>query len=256
MAGWYQDEALTVGWDFGVNTIPATDITLYAKWEQVASVITGVLPVTAFTVTYTAPVLPGTVTVTYNDATTAQKPVQWNAVNPSQYKTVGSFNVNGTVDGTAIPAVANVTVTDPGVPRSVDFGDGLGGIGTITTLGGTLQMQATVLPSNANSQVTWSVWENDGLSMTSKATINASGLLSATMNGIVKVLATAADGSGVKGFNYVTISGQTPTDVPHATLTGTAAVQAGATSFSTNFGLTNVTNSPSSAVYARHTTKL
>ncbi|MZQ83846.1 family 43 glycosylhydrolase [Paenibacillus sp. 5J-6] len=248
-AGWYQDEALTVGWDFGVNTIPATDITLYAKWEQVASVITGVLPVTVTTVTYSAPVLPGTVTVTYNDATTAQKPVQWDAVHPSQYKTVGSFNVNGTVDGTAIPAVANVTVTDQVyLVQSISV-SGLGGVGTITAQGGTLQMQATVLPSNANSQVTWSVWENDGLSMTNKATINASGLLSATMNGIVKVVATAADGSDVKGFNYVMISGQTPTDVPHATLTGAAAVQAGA-AFSTNFGLTNVTNSPSSSVYA------
>lgn len=252
-AGWYQEEALTTAWDFGVNTIPATDITLYAKWEQVASVITGVTPVTVSTVTYTAPVLPGTVTVTYNDATTAQKPVQWNAVNPSQYKAIGSFNVNGTVDGTAIPAVANVTVTDQVyLVQSISV-NGLGGMGAITTQGGTLQMQATVLPSNANGQVTWSVREADGLAMTNKATINASGLLTANHDGIVKVVATANDSSGVQGFNYVVISGQTPTptptDVPHATLTGATAVQAGA-AFSTNFGLTNVTNSRSSAVYA------
>ncbi|BFT75499.1 discoidin domain-containing protein [Paenibacillus sp. P36] len=251
-AGWYQDEALTVGWDFGVNTIPATDITLYAKWEQVgAPVITGVQPVTVATATYVAPILPANVTVVYNNATTGTKSVQWDSVAPSKYGVAGSFNVNGVVDGTAIPAVANVTVTDNVYPVQSISVSGVGGMNEIVVQNGTLQMQAVVLPSNANGQVTWSVWENDGLTMTNKATINASGLLSAHTDGIVKVVAIAADGSGVQGFNYVRISGQTatPTDVPHATLTGAAAVQAGA-AFSTNFGLTNVTNSPSSSVYA------
>ncbi|MBA2943071.1 discoidin domain-containing protein [Paenibacillus sp. CGMCC 1.16610] len=251
-AGWYQDEALTVGWDFGVNTIPATDITLYAKWEQVgAPVITGVQPVTVATATYVAPILPANVTVVYNNATTGTKSVQWDSVAPSKYGVAGSFNVNGVVDGTAIPAVAKVTVTDNVYPVQSISVSGVGGMNEITVQGGTLQMQAIVLPSNANGQVTWSVWENDGLTTTNKATINANGLLTANTNGIVKVVAAAADGSGVQGFNYVQISGQiaTPTDVPHATLTGAAAVQAGA-AFSTNFGLTNVTNSSSSSVYA------
>ncbi|NQX67242.1 discoidin domain-containing protein [Paenibacillus alba] len=253
-AGWYEDEALTVGWDFGVNTIPASDITLYAKWEQVVSMINGVLPVTVATVTYRAPILPANVTVTYNDNSTAQKSVVWNAVHPSQYAAVGSFIVNGAVNGTVIPAVANVTVTDNVYPpvyvQSVSV-SGIGGINAITVQSGTLQMQATVLPSGANSQVTWSIWEADGVTTTNKATINAGGLLTAKNNGIVKVVATAADGSGVQGFNYVMISGQTPppTDVPHTTLTGAATVQAGA-AFTTNFGLTNVTSNPSSSVYA------
>jgi uncharacterized repeat protein (TIGR02543 family) len=250
-AGWYQEEALTTAWDFGVNTIPSNDITLYAKWEQVVTVISSVLPVTVTTATYTAPVLPANVTVTYNDNSTAQQSVVWNAVHPSQYAAAGSFIVNGAVNGTAIPAVANVTVTDNVyLVQSISV-NGIDGVNTISVQGGTMQMQATVLPSGANGQVTWSIWEADGTTMTNKATISASGLLTAKNDGIVKVVATAADGSGVQGSNYVVISGQTPmpTDVPHATLTGAASVQAGA-AFATNFGLTNVTNSASSSIYA------
>ncbi|NOV03593.1 discoidin domain-containing protein [Paenibacillus planticolens] len=250
-AGWYQDEALTTAWDFGLNTIPATDITLYAKWTQVVPVISGVLPVTVTTITYTAPILPANVSVIYNDNSTAQKSVQWNAVHSSQYAAAGSFSVNGVVDGTAIPAVANVTVTDNVYPVQSISVSGAGGMNKITAQGGTLQMQAIVLPSSANGQVIWSVWEADGITMTNKATINASGLLAAKNDGIVKVVATAVDGSGVQGSNYVVISGQkpTPTDVPHTTLTGAGTVQAGA-AFATNFGLTNVTNNASSSVYA------
>lgn len=251
-AGWYQDEALTTGWDFDVNTIPSSDITLYAKWQQVAApVITGVQPVTVATVTYTAPVLPANVTVTYNDNSTAQKSVVWDAVDPSQYKAAGSFIVNGAVNDTGIPAVANVTVTDEVYLTESIFVSGAGGMNVIAVQGGTLQMQATVLPSKASGQVTWSISEADGITSTNKATINASGLLTAQNDGIVKVVATATDGSGVIGFNYVIISGQipTPTNVPNTTLTGAATVQAGA-AFATQFGLTNVTNNASSSIYA------
>ncbi|MCR8632753.1 discoidin domain-containing protein [Paenibacillus radicis (ex Xue et al. 2023)] len=252
--GWYQDEALTTAWDFSVNTIPATDITLYAKWQQVVPVINSVMPVTVVTATYVPPVLPANVTVVYSDNATANKSVQWNVINPSLYAKVGNFSVNGAVYGTAIPAVANVTVTDNVYPavyvQSISV-SGAGGMNAITVQGGTLQMQAIVLPSGANGQVTWNVWEADGITMTNKATINASGLLTAKNDGIVKVVATAADGSGVRGSNYVVISGQTapPTNVPHTTLTGAATVQAGAP-FATRFGFTNVTNSVSSTVYA------
>ncbi|MCW3491003.1 InlB B-repeat-containing protein [Dethiobacter alkaliphilus] len=31
--GWYTDESLEVAWDFAEDTVPASDITLYAKWE-------------------------------------------------------------------------------------------------------------------------------------------------------------------------------------------------------------------------------
>jgi hypothetical protein len=81
---------------------------------------------------------------------------------------------------------------------------GQGGISTITTSGGTLQMEANVLPANAtNNTVSWSVANGTG-----SATINSSGLLSAIADGTVTVTATANDASGIDGSFVITISNQ------------------------------------------------
>jgi len=78
------------------------------------------------------------------------------------------------------------------------------GSGTmITTDDGTLQMSATILPSDADGAVIWSVSDNN------VATIDSNGLLTALSNGTVTVKATANDGSGVFDEFEVTISGQT-----------------------------------------------
>ena len=75
---------------------------------------------------------------------------------------------------------------------------------TITTLGGTLQMVATLMPTNAkDSTVAWSVDDE------TIATVDANGLLSAIANGTVVVTATANDASGVTGDATITISNQT-----------------------------------------------
>ncbi|MDD9267275.1 alpha-L-fucosidase [Paenibacillus sp. GCM10023248] len=219
-----------------------------------APVITALTPVNVKTVVGVPPVLPALVTAAFSDNTTADRAVQWANIDPSKYAAAGSFSVNGVVSGTSIPAVAHVTVTDAvyGQPSITSISvSGIGGVNTIMTQGATLQMQAIVLPAEANSQVAWSVWEADGVAATDKAAITAGGRLTANTDGIVKVVATAVDGSGMQGSTYVVISGQTspPTDVPHTTLTGAAAVQAGA-AFSTNFGLTNVKEGASSAIYA------
>ncbi|MCR8632751.1 NPCBM/NEW2 domain-containing protein [Paenibacillus radicis (ex Xue et al. 2023)] len=295
---------------------------------EATPVISGVMPVNVVTATNVPPVLPASVTVVYNNGTTATKSVQWNPINASAYAVTGNFSVNGAVDGTAIPAVANVTVTEntyradlvelianvqvqydiavvgtavgnyPASAKStllaaivqaqhtVDLNAATkqefeaataalntalqafvqtkiqqvnvqsiavtSSTNTITAKDGSLQLQASVLPANATyKSVTWAVYETDGVTITDKAIINTNGVLTAKKNGIVKVVATVTDGSGVQGSNYVMISGQTPlpTDVPQATLTGPAVVQAGA-AFSTRFGLNNVTASVYSAVYA------
>jgi len=79
---------------------------------------------------------------------------------------------------------------------------------TITNKGGTLQMIAVVLPSNAgNTSVSWSVYNVDGTE-TDLATISMTGLLTAVKDGTVKVVATANDDSGVTGEELITISGQ------------------------------------------------
>ena len=100
---------------------------------------------------------------------------------------------------------------------------GTGGVTTITTKGGTLQMVATVTPSNAsNKAVTWTVTETDGTA-TDKATISNTGLLTAVKNGTVKVTATAKDGSGKSGSANIEISNQvTPPETFKVTLAGDA----------------------------------
>lgn len=78
----------------------------------------------------------------------------------------------------------------------------------ISTAAGTLQMSAEVLPIDASETgVTWSVEAGTG-----KATISDSGLLTASANGTVIVVATAKDSSGVTGRYNITISGQSSSD--------------------------------------------
>ena len=81
---------------------------------------------------------------------------------------------------------------------------GQGGVSTIVTPAGTLQMQATVLPANADDATyTWSVVNGTG-----SASIDANGLLTAATDGTVTVTATANDASGETANMIVTISNQ------------------------------------------------
>jgi hypothetical protein len=105
---------------------------------------------------------------------------------------------------------------------------GAGGATTITTDGGTLQMQAEVLPATAtNRAVTWSKVNGTG-----RATISAGGLLTAVANGTVTATATARDGSGISGSLQITLSNQTSILVESITVTGAG----GATSIMTDGG--------------------
>jgi hypothetical protein len=82
---------------------------------------------------------------------------------------------------------------------------GQGGASTITTAGGTLLMEATVLPANADDATyTWSVMDGSG-----SASIDANGLLTAITDGTVSVIANANDASGIAGTATITISNQT-----------------------------------------------
>lgn len=92
---------------------------------------------------------------------------------------------------------------------------GEGGANTITTDGGTLQMAATIEPSDATKQkVTWAL--SSGLD---KATIDSTGLLKAVKNGTVTVTATSTDGGFVTGSLDVTISNQPVIPVTSITIT-------------------------------------
>lgn len=81
---------------------------------------------------------------------------------------------------------------------------GEGGMNEISVNGGTLQMEAILLPANPNDDTyTWSITNETGT-----ATIDINGLVTAISNGTVTVTATANDASGVSGSASVTISNQ------------------------------------------------
>ncbi len=101
------------------------------------------------------------------------------------------------VDGTPFPTVTTILVREIAV-------NGMNGDSTIQTPGGTLQMVATLTPTNAtDSTVSWSVSPGTG-----DATIDSTGLLTAVANGTVTVTATANDGSGISGSTTIAISFQ------------------------------------------------
>ncbi|MBT2700394.1 RICIN domain-containing protein [Bacillus sp. ISL-40] len=58
-----------------------------------------------------APDMPQEVTTIYGDVERVQKAVKWEPIDPEQYDRETTFTVRGTVEGTEIPAVANVTVS-------------------------------------------------------------------------------------------------------------------------------------------------
>lgn len=119
----------------------------------------------------------------------------------------------GYAQGISIGGLIGVNVaTQGGVPA------------TITTSGGTLQMVATVLPAAASQNVTWSIVPGTG-----NATINATGLVTATGNGTVYAKATAVQDVTVKDSLLITISGQTIANPVVTTLAATNIAQTAAT---------------------------
>ncbi len=140
----------------------------------------------------------------------------------------GTVTVTATAnDGSGVTGDAVITISNQIVLVNSITVQGQGGATTITTNGGTLQMEATVLPANAiDTTYTWSVANSTG-----ETTINANGLLTAVSNGTVTVTATANDGSGVSGDIEITISNQIVL-VNSITVKG----QGGATSITTKGG--------------------
>lgn len=74
---------------------------------------------------------------------------------------------------------------------------------TITTNAGTLQMEATVLPANANQGVQWSLTPGTG-----DATISPTGLVTAIANGTVWAKATSTQDTTIADSLQITITNQ------------------------------------------------
>jgi len=155
-----------------------------------------------------------TASVSPSDAT--DKTVTWSIVNGTGQATISSSGLvtavaNGTVtaratanDGSGVSGSMTITISNQIIPVTGITVTGSGGLSTITTINGTLQLNAAITPSDAsNKTVTWSIANGSG-----QATISSSGLVTAISSGTVTARATANDGSGVYGNMIITISSQ------------------------------------------------
>lgn len=120
-----------------------------------------------------------------------------------------------TVDNVSFANAVWSNEVDPGVQFSLDCStattlatslsiEGHGGVSTISTPNGTLQMEANVLPVAAQGQtIYWGVAVGGTL-----ATIDANGLVTANDNGVITIGALTSDGSNLTANANITISNQ------------------------------------------------
>ncbi|NJK97041.1 MAG: Ig-like domain-containing protein, partial [Bacteroidales bacterium] len=117
----------------------------------------------------------------------------------------GALTVKATAkDGSGVIGTKNINITGQIVKVTSISVQGMNNSTSINQAGGTLQLEVIVLPADAaNKAVSWETVTGENI-----GAVNNSGLVTAKKNGIVKILATAKDGSNVKGEIDITISGQ------------------------------------------------
>jgi uncharacterized protein YjdB len=208
----------------GIVTVRATlnsDTTIY---DEIAVNITNqVTAVTGVTVT-TEGNVPATITTnggtlqllaSVAPANATNDDVTWAITAGSAYASLSSDGlVTATANGTV---TVTVTTVDGSFTDTIDIvitGQAVAVTGisisvandapaTITTEGGTLQLEAAIAPSDAtNTDVTWTVTSGSDY-----AAVSAGGLVTASANGTVTVTATTTDGSFTDTIDVV-ITGQ------------------------------------------------
>jgi len=182
-----------------------------------------IIPVTGITVTGAG----GATTITTDKGTlqlsaaitpdnASNKTVTWSIANGTGQATINSTGLvtaaaSGTItakattnDGSGVYGILVITISNKIIPTTKIIVTGAGGINTISTYHGTLQLSVAITPSNATNQtVKWSISEGTG-----QASISTFGVVTAIANGMVTVRATSSDGSGVFGIMVITISNQ------------------------------------------------
>jgi uncharacterized protein YjdB len=109
-----------------------------------------------------------------------------------------------TTDGSGLSGSIVITLSNQVVLVSGITVTSVSGATSLNVTGGSLQLQAAILPTYATFQnVTWSVTNGTG-----SASISPTGNLTAISNGTVTAKATATDGSGIFGTLVITLSNQ------------------------------------------------
>jgi len=191
-----------------------------------------IIPVTDIMVTTLNNVTP---TITTNGGTVqviaeilpadAEQSVSWSIVNTTGTATVSNNELvtaqtNGTVWAKAVSA-ANTTIKDsieitisnqlvPVTDVTVTTVNSVAA--AITINGGTLPLQALVLPATASQAVNWSI-----VSGTGTATISNTGIVTAITNGIVWAKAVSIGNAMMRDSLSITISGQSTAGITEAT---------------------------------------
>ena len=133
----------------------------------------------------------------------------------------------------------NDTPPAPAVPVTNISVQGTSGATSIDVQGATLQMNATVLPSDATTAtVTWSVDDPN------VAVIDSTGMLTAVSDGTVVVRATATDGSDVFGELSIAITNQSSPPSPQPPGGGQAGGNSGGNQASNGGGAPPMQNPP------------
>jgi uncharacterized protein YjdB len=149
-------------------------------------------------------------------ANATNQTVSWSVTNNTGQATISSSGlvtavISGTVtakatanDGSNVFGTLLITISSQLIPVTGITVTGAGGASLISSIGGTLQLNASIAPMNATNQaITWSLTNGTG-----QATINSTGLVTAVTIGTVTARATANDGSGAYGTLTLTISNQ------------------------------------------------
>lgn len=114
--------------------------------------------------------------------------------------------VASSTDGSAVSGIIEITITNQIIPVSGIMILAEEGTTVISAAKGTLQLITEILPEHAtNKSVDWSV-EN----VTGKAVVNKSGLVTGIEDGVVTIIASAKDGSGVSSSLEIKISKNQP----------------------------------------------
>ncbi|OAS21900.1 Ig-like domain-containing protein [Paenibacillus oryzisoli] len=156
-------------------------------------VIVSISQINIMTKTGIAPELPAVITAVYSDNSSQQLGVTWDHIDASQYASVGSFNVQGTVIGSMLKALANITVTNADIPER--YLVSIMPVSILTTAGTepVLPTVVTAVYSDNSVQQLDVTWD----------TIDASQYASA---GTFHVLGTVS-GTSLKGEATVTVTG-------------------------------------------------
>ena len=191
--------ARIAGWDGGEGSVPVSGITVTGAGG-------------ASTITQDKGTLALTATVTPANAT--NKTVTWSIANGTGQATINSSGVvtavsNGSVvaratanDGSGIFGEITITINNQVISVT---GISISGGNAISTPGGSLQLSATVTPSNATDKsVVWSITGGTG-----QATISQNGLVTAVSNGNVIIRATANGGTDIYATTTISVTNQT-----------------------------------------------